>query len=179
MIPTIHDATINDGTSLSIHIDDMAFDSVGCAVEACLNGLADLAARMFHQFTFTLELPIHMKKFNFPANDLEIMKQAPWALGEHSGPIKNSISNLGVDHNADKIRASKGCRSKKTSRWKENMKRLPKICRIRNRKQGNPKKVKMYTCGVKPSICGGEEVQGHSPPELNKLRVQTARLLDI
>eukprot|EP00959_Pyramimonas_sp_CCMP1952_P151039 3160999-Pyramimonas_sp.AAC.1 len=81
MIPTIHDTTINDGTSLSIHIDDLAFDSVGCTVESCLNGLADLAARIFLTFTYTLELPIHMKKLNFTANHFEVLKQAPGALG--------------------------------------------------------------------------------------------------
>ncbi|CAK0794176.1 unnamed protein product, partial [Prorocentrum cordatum] len=179
MIPTIRDTTINEGTSLSIHIDDLAFDSIGCTVETCLNGLADLAARIFHKFTYTLELPIHMKKLNFTANNFEILKQAPGALGEYSGSIKNSITNLGVDYNVGKIRAAKGCRSKKMSRWKENMKRLPKICRLRDRKQGKPKKVKIYTCGVKPSICYGEEVSGHSPQEIKKLRVQIARLLGI
>eukprot|EP00959_Pyramimonas_sp_CCMP1952_P330371 6917547-Pyramimonas_sp.AAC.1 len=65
MIPTIHETRVNNGTSISVHIDDITFDSIGDTIEMCLNGLADSAGRVFAKFTYTLELPIHMKKNQF------------------------------------------------------------------------------------------------------------------
>eukprot|EP00959_Pyramimonas_sp_CCMP1952_P085108 1779471-Pyramimonas_sp.AAC.1 len=123
MLPTIHDATIEDGTSMSTHIGDISFDSIGCTVESCLNCLANLAGRAFHQSTCTLKPPIHMNKFNFIANRREVLKQAPQAPGEHSGTIGNSVINLGVACNIGKVRSSRGCRTKRTERWKDNLKR--------------------------------------------------------
>eukprot|EP00959_Pyramimonas_sp_CCMP1952_P451381 9450788-Pyramimonas_sp.AAC.1 len=97
MVPTIHGATNEDNTSISMHIGDHSFDAVGCAVESCLNGLADLAGRAPRQFTRTLEPPMHVKKFNVTATRHEALKQAPQALEEHLGTIGNAILTLGVD----------------------------------------------------------------------------------
>eukprot|EP00959_Pyramimonas_sp_CCMP1952_P210140 4396929-Pyramimonas_sp.AAC.1 len=33
MPPTIHETRINNGTSISIHIDDITFDSIGGTIE--------------------------------------------------------------------------------------------------------------------------------------------------
>eukprot|EP00959_Pyramimonas_sp_CCMP1952_P329623 6901336-Pyramimonas_sp.AAC.1 len=76
MLPTIHETRIDNGTGISIHIDDITFYSIGDAIEMCFNGLADLAGRVFAKFTYALELPIHMKQLNFTSNSFEVMKQA-------------------------------------------------------------------------------------------------------